>query len=1103
MNCSKCRRVLEDDWSACPFCGTRTGSGQGGLNEQEDQGTLVAVASPWVSMDGTGSGQGTSKESDRISQHGSSGEPTMWGLQSGVKLDRGTRMGQFEIRGELGHGAFGDVYKAYDDVRHVEVALKVVFPELANADSAFRQLVHESDVRDRIKDLSNVLPASTPIRAEYQGLAAILLSMPLAEKTFRDVLKTRPQGNDAQKQWLKDGLDYFKQTCNGLGAIHQAGLTHLDVKPENILLCPENGKLVVKVTDFGLARTSGLAEDGRRGVGTPAYMAPEQFDGRPKDMGPDADVYALGCILFEIFDGSVPFEAGSIEEFKQMHLARKPPMHRWQDVSPAFQMIISKCLEKQPQARYTTATTLLKDIRRAELGMSLSMDVSCPSCRHLNEDPWTVVCENNECRANLTTLFHPCPQCARDVRLDQDFCKCRFNVADYYLLQQRWKTIQRLKEEDLAETIELLELILHDGGGDYKDQAAALVRDLRTKHRDVSVLVRDAGAAEVGGQFTVALQKWRDILKAVPHHRNGLVKIRELERRLDLASGTRDSASTVMAEGRFKEAEELLNKALEEMPGQVDLTAMLGDCRKRRVSYENALKAARDAYAQKEINRALDQVDVALTQAAKGSEAVNLQMELTKVKNRSASLVNGAQQALEQAEFSYVERCLDDIKNGQDDCAEVLSLQRALAETRPGYERVMKEAQESLRNKALDKANAAFDRALNICAESPEAKGVKAKIEKDIKRVHEAITNAEKARVAATFDVCEAKLREAEDLWPEAKELRGCHVKLQQTRNEYERLMKQARAAEAGRDLDAAHQAVKSALAECPSSQDAIRLEASITSDKSKVDNLLANAGTACTQAEFDMGRRQVQEAASLWATAKRVAEEKAKLESTEKDYTAWMNEANAALKRKKFDVSADALGRAWSLCPQSAALRNLARAIRAAAEAEEDKQAEAKRRRQEARQLTGKMGKWMGIAIATGLVVLIVGAGLYLGWQWVQTTGWPWADAHKQNILWFVLGGVAFASITHFCRYTNFYRFVFHDIFEMRSDSPLVALLVVCLILSMVVAAPSVAAYFICKTWIELLGQDCLVIAYLVAAFVSVVEIIVALTTKCMYSRA
>jgi formylglycine-generating enzyme required for sulfatase activity len=170
------------------------------------------------------------------------------------------------------------------------------------------------------------------------------------------------------RQWLIDNpdvkgrrqqaLEYFRQACEGVKAIHKAGLVHLDLKPDNLLLQGE----VIKVSDFGLSRGMGRSSVAspellRDGVGTPWYMAPEQIlAARPEDLECQADIYSLGVILFEILDGAAPYKGTAAQILEKIERGIRPKL-RNVDGHPAE--VVWRCLERRPEDRYQSVTELL------------------------------------------------------------------------------------------------------------------------------------------------------------------------------------------------------------------------------------------------------------------------------------------------------------------------------------------------------------------------------------------------------------------------------------------------------------------------------------------------------------------------------------------------------------------------------------------------------------------------------------------------------------------------------------------------------------------------------------------------------------------------
>ena len=154
--------------------------------------------------------------------------------------------------------------------------------------------------------------------------------------------------------------------ARGVHAAHRAGVVHRDLKPSNIVLTAEG---VPKVSDFGLAKL--LDADAGRTVtgqvmGSPSFMAPEQAEGRTREVGPAADVYALGSILYQALTGRPPFLGESQLETLKLVVSNDvvPPCRLRPDVPRDLETICLKCLEKEPARRYPDALSMADDLRR-------------------------------------------------------------------------------------------------------------------------------------------------------------------------------------------------------------------------------------------------------------------------------------------------------------------------------------------------------------------------------------------------------------------------------------------------------------------------------------------------------------------------------------------------------------------------------------------------------------------------------------------------------------------------------------------------------------------------------------------------------------------
>ena len=264
---------------------------------------------------------------------------------------------KFRIDAEIGQGASAVVYRARDVDAEMDVALKVVGVVGGQADGIRQAWAEEYKARRRVADGSHLLTLESPQVQEIDGTTYVALPQELGEMTLRDWL------NEARSdiaQHREEALRLFGEVCRGVEALHDNNLAHLDLKPENIILV-QNGKdrLVAKVGDFGLARAAGGMQR-REGVGTPKYMAPEQVrSAREKDIGPWSDIYALGCILFELLDGDAPF-SGNSEDLKDKHLNMAPP--ELEDIPGYLEGLVMACLTKKRKDRPDAVVELRRSI---------------------------------------------------------------------------------------------------------------------------------------------------------------------------------------------------------------------------------------------------------------------------------------------------------------------------------------------------------------------------------------------------------------------------------------------------------------------------------------------------------------------------------------------------------------------------------------------------------------------------------------------------------------------------------------------------------------------------------------------------------------------
>jgi len=268
-------------------------------------------------------------------------------MSAGTDARVGSELLDYRLEEEIGRGGMGLVYRASDPRLKRDVALKLLAPEYAT-DERFRERFLTETERAASLEHPNVIPIHDAGEVEGQ----LYLVMRLAEGGDLKKLLAVDQTLDQRR-----AIEICEHVAEALDAAHGQGLVHRDVKPSNVLL---DRRGHVYLADFGLSRR--LAEqapgfEAGLSLGTPAYVAPEQIEGREIDGR--ADQYSLACLLHECLTGKPPFPRGSEAAVLFAHLEEPPP------APPGLEAVMRRALDKDPANRYASCSAFVADARIA------------------------------------------------------------------------------------------------------------------------------------------------------------------------------------------------------------------------------------------------------------------------------------------------------------------------------------------------------------------------------------------------------------------------------------------------------------------------------------------------------------------------------------------------------------------------------------------------------------------------------------------------------------------------------------------------------------------------------------------------------------------
>src|SRR3989441_1527549 len=275
-----------------------------------------------------------------------------------MPIDTGTRLGRYEIRAKIGEGGMGEVYRARDTQLGRDVAVKVLPSTYSVDEQRLSRFEQEASAASALNH-PNILIVHDI--GSHEGSPYVVSEL-LEGETLRKRISGAPL---AQRR----AIGYALEIANGLAAAHEKVIVQRDLKPDNIFIT-KDGR--VKILDFGIAKLT--QAEGTRSqtdiptrrvdtgpgvvMGTVGYMSPEQVRGQVVDHR--SDIFSFGAILYEMLSGRRAFHGESAADTMSAILKEEPPdlSDTNQKISPALERLVNHCLEKNPEARFHSASDL-------------------------------------------------------------------------------------------------------------------------------------------------------------------------------------------------------------------------------------------------------------------------------------------------------------------------------------------------------------------------------------------------------------------------------------------------------------------------------------------------------------------------------------------------------------------------------------------------------------------------------------------------------------------------------------------------------------------------------------------------------------------------
>ncbi|MDP7249764.1 MAG: protein kinase, partial [Planctomycetota bacterium] len=546
----------------------------------------------------------------------------------------GKWFGGAQILHKLGEGGMGTVYLAQHEGLAINVAIKLLPEAFAKKNPDFvRRLRSEARASARL-DHPNVVKVMNI--GEEDGFPFMM--MEYVEGETLDAMLEREK-----RLKVENAVLITRQMLEALEAAHALGILHRDLKPSNIFLKKTSDeKIVAKLGDFGLAKVGAIL-DRKTGevtqtlsgmiLGTPHYMSPEQAE-NPKDVDATCDIYSIGCVLYHLMTGKIPFPGKTFLELVFQHCSAEFPDPRdiTAEVPERLVEIMKKMTAKKPQERHPTARDVLNDLDDMDKPPPLPPTVTMATGSFMTPafvpayQPTEVqatteypCCRNPDCRCPLdpedefcdycgALQFNQCPDCHAAVSYGRSFCKqCASRLFLSREESENLRTARKLfGDSQYVLALEFVQRVLDI------DPTFEPAREIRTKAQEilgkVRVLLDKASEANAAGEFEKAQQLLEEGQKISSDHPEVISQLNELPSRMlskDVSQRLSEAERT-LAHGHNQQAIEFFKQALALEPDNPRALKGMVQCREYIKETENFYESLNQYQISGELDKAID-----------------------------------------------------------------------------------------------------------------------------------------------------------------------------------------------------------------------------------------------------------------------------------------------------------------------------------------------------------------------------------------------------------------------------------------------------------------------------------------------------------------